>query len=223
MKKVFAFEVFDIIPCPEGIIISQKELYNGTSYKVSFLQYDVATDRRTAITKDIYQGFKFGENFEKITDEIGDYVSCEAGFFRNGSVVIVYPSGETGIFDKRGKNTWTGDLMYRDCPINSIAPDGSQFWTAIPLQNSIISYSLVHKKFSMRIGSESANTFVEPVSVSHYGNELFVCCAGSNKIRTVDLTSFLASDYRQFEEPVYKYMRSAGKEFVVLASGVYML
>lgn len=223
MRKIFAFEVFDIIPYHDGIIISQKELYNGTSYKVSFLMYNVNAMKTVPVTKDIYLGFKFGENYEAITEEIGDYVSCEATVFKNGSVGIVYPTGEAGLFDKKGRNIWTGDLLYRDCPINSIVADGTQFWTAIPLQNSIISYSVVHKKFSMRIGSENSPTFNEPISVSLYGNELFVCNAGSKKIRTVSLDNYLANDYKQFEEPVYKYLRSAGKEFVVLSSGVYEL
>ena len=75
----------------------------------------------------------------------------------------------------------------------------------------------------MRIGSETSPTFNEPVSVSLYDNQVFVCNAGSKKIRTVSLDNYLANDYKQFEEPVYKYIRSAGKEFVVLSSGVYEL
>ena len=167
--------------------------------------------------------YKFGENYAAIADEIGDYVSCEAALFKNKSVIVVYPSGETGLFDKRGRNVWTGDLFYHDCPITGAVANGVYFWSAIPLQNSIISYSVPHKKFSMRIGGESSPTFSQPVSVSLYKNELFVCNAGSNKIRVVDLKNYLASDFRQFDEPVYKYLRAGGKEFVILASGVYTL
>ncbi len=223
MKRIFPFEVFDIIPSRNGIILSQKELYNGTSYKVSFLEYNVLNGKFSPVTKDYYQLNKFGEKYVEITEEIGDYITCEAAVFKNKTVAVVYPTGETGLFDRNGKNVWTGDLIYRDCPINSVVADANQFWTAVPLQNSIISYSLTQKKFSMRIGSENAPTFSEPVSLSLYGNELFVCNAGSNKIRKIDLNNYLASDYKQFEEPVYKYIRSALKEFVILSSGVYVI
>ncbi len=223
MKKIFSFEVFDIIPCSDGIILSQKELFNGTSYKVSFLQYSVATGKLLPVTKDFYQLNKFGENYAAICDEIGDYVTCEATVFKNRNVAVVYPSGETGIFDKHGKPVWTGDLIYRDCPINGAVADGVYFWTTVPLQNSIINYSIPHKKFSMRIGSENSPTFNEPVSLSIYRKELFVCNAGSNKIRKVNLGNYLVSDYKQFDEPVYRYVRSSLKEFVVLSSGVYVL
>lgn len=223
MKKIFDFEVFDIIPCSNGIIASRKELVDGNSFKVSFIKFDLETFRLTAVTKDIYQLNKFGENYAIITDAIGDYVSCEAAVFKNKTVAVVFSTGETGVFDKRGRNLWTGDLLYHDCPINSVVANGTYFWSAIPLQNSIISYSIPQKKFSMRIGSENSPTFSEPVSASLYDNELYVCNAGSKKIRTVDLKNYLASDYRQFDESVYKYIRSCGKEFVVLSSGVYLL
>ena len=209
MKKIFPFEVFDIIPCPDGIILSQKELFNGTSYKVSFLQYSVITGKLSPVTKDFYQLNKFGENYAKICEEIGDYISCEATVFKNGSVAVVYSSGETGIFDASGKPVWTGDLIYKDCPINGAVADGV--------------YSIPHKKFSMRIGSENSQTFSEPVSLSIYRKEMFVCNAGSNKIRKVNLSNYLVSDYKRFDEPVYKYIRSALKEFVILSSGVYIL
>ena len=223
MKKIFPFEVFDIIPCPDGIILSQKELFNGTSYKVSFLQYSVITGKLSPVTKDFYQLNKFGENYAKICEEIGDYISCEATVFKNGSVAVVYSSGETGIFDASGKPVWTGDLFYKDCPINGAVADGVYFWTTVPLQNSIINYSIPHKKFSMRIGSENSPTFSEPVSLSIYRKEMFVCNAGSNKIRKVSLSNYLVSDYKRFDEPVYKYILSALKEFVILSSGVYVL
>ena len=75
----------------------------------------------------------------------------------------------------------------------------------------------------MRIGSENSQTFSEPVSLSIYRKEMFVCNAGSNKIRKISLSNYLVSDYKQFDEPVYKYIRSALKEFVILSSGVYVL
>lgn len=223
MRKIIDFEVFDIIECTDGIIASKKETVNEGSYKVSFFRFDLTNGRLSPVTKDFYQLNKFGENYNIITSEIGDYVSCEAALYKNGSVAVVYPTGETGFFDKHGRNVWTGDLFYRDCPINGAVPSGTYFWTTVPLQNSIISYSIPHKKFSMRIGSENSPTFNEPVSLSIYGSEMFVCNAGSNKIRSVNLKTFLVNDFRQFEEPVYKYVRSGIREFVVLASGVYLL
>ena len=59
MKKIFDFEVFDIIPCPEGIIVSRKENFDDNSFKVSFLKYDLKIGRVVPVTKDVYQLNKF--------------------------------------------------------------------------------------------------------------------------------------------------------------------
>ena len=75
----------------------------------------------------------------------------------------------------------------------------------------------------MRIGSEESSTFDKPISVSRYDDELYVCNANSNKVRTVNLKDFSVNDFRIFDEPVYKYLRSCGREIVSLKSGVYIL
>ena len=75
----------------------------------------------------------------------------------------------------------------------------------------------------MRIGSKDSTSFNNPVSISKYGNELFICNKGSNKVRTINLNDYSVNDFRIFDEPVYKYLRSCGKEIVLLESGVYVL
>ena len=75
----------------------------------------------------------------------------------------------------------------------------------------------------MRIGGENSAAFSRPVSLSKYGNELFICNAGSYKIRTVNLKDYSVRDFRTFDEPVRRYVRTCGKEIVQLDSGVYIL
>ena len=75
----------------------------------------------------------------------------------------------------------------------------------------------------MRIGSSQSTSFQNPVSISKYDNELFICNAESKKVRTINLKDYSVNDFRIFDEPVYKYLRSCGKEIVVLESGVYVL
>ena len=113
--------------------------------------------------------------------------------------------------------------MYHGHPVQGVASDGNQIWCAVPEQNAIISYSIAHKTFYMRIGGETSTAFDCPVSVSKYENELFVCNMGSCKIRTVDLKNFSVHDFRTFDEPVLRYIRTCGKEIVHLDSGIYIL
>ena len=82
---------------------------------------------------------------------------------------------------------------------------------------------VTHKKFSLRIGGDSSTAFDNPYSLSIYGNELFICNAGSCKIRTINLKDFSVNDFRLFDEPIYRYLRVCGREIAVLESGVYIL
>jgi hypothetical protein len=75
----------------------------------------------------------------------------------------------------------------------------------------------------MRLGSAESTSFQNPVSISKYDDILYVCNKDSRKVRTINLRDYSVNDYRIFDEPVYKYLRSCGKEIVVLQSGVYVL
>ena len=114
-------------------------------------------------------------------------------------------------------------FIYHDSPVQGVAADGPLIWCTVPEQNAIINYSVTHKKFSLRIGGDSSTAFDNPYSLSIYGNELFICNAGSCKIRTINLKDFSVNDFRLFDEPIYRYLRVCGREIAVLESGVYIL
>lgn len=223
MKKIVDFEIADMIPFSCGIIFSKKELLPDNKWKVTFYGFDVEKLRNAPVTRSVYLLNKFGNGYKRIVSEIGDYLNCDADNFSGNSTVIVYPTGETGVFDFEGKNVWSGDLLYHGFPVQDVASDGNQIWCTVPEQNAIISYSIMHKKFYMRIGGESSTAFNDPVSISKHGDELFVCNAGSYKIRTVNLKDYSVRDFRTFDEPVRRYVRACGKEIVQLDSGVYIL
>lgn len=223
MKKIVDFEVCDIIPFSSGIIFAKKEMLDDNRCKVTFYGFDIKKNKKVPVTKSVYQLNKFGNAFKLICDELGDYISCDAAIMQNKDVAVVYPSGETGLFDYEGRNKWSGDLFYHDCPVKSVVADGRYIWCTVPEQNAIINYSIPHKKFSMRIGGDSSTAFDNPDSLYVYGDELFVCNLGSCKIRTINLKDYSVNDFRQFDEPVRKYLRVCGREVVVLDSGIYIL
>ncbi len=87
----------------------------------------------------------------------------------------------------------------------------------------IVKYSLLQNRVVMRIGGDTSATFLNPVSVEEYDGFLFVCCKDARKIRRVRLSDYTVDEYKEFDEPVFKYLRVGSCEFVVLESGVYML
>lgn len=222
MQKIVD-SVYDIIAFSNGIIFTKKRVLENGSVKVNFYGYDIKRMQRTPVTKSVYLLNKYGSEYKKIAEQLGDYVSCDADVFSTKQAVVVYPSGETGLFSPDGNMVWSSDLAYQGGEISGVVCDGRQFWSVVPENNCVVSYSISHKKFSMRIGSKDSTSFDNPVSISKYDNELFICNSGSHKVRTINLNDYSVNDFRIFDEPVYKYLRSCGKEIVVLESGVYIL
>ena len=223
MLKIVSLDIVDLLAFPSGILFVIKENLENSAVKVSFYSFDIATQSIATVTKSAYLLTKFGPAFTPIAKQLGDYVSCDAAKLWNGHTFIIYSTGEMGIFDENGALVRTGDLKYNDAPARDVAVDNNYIWSAVPAKNLIVKYSLLQDRVVMRIGGDTANTFINPVSVEEYDGYLYVCCKDGRKIRRVRLSDFTVDEYKEFDEPVFKYLRVGANEFVVLESGVYML
>lgn len=223
MLKIVSLDIVDLISFPSGILFVLKENLENDAVKVSFYSFDIATKSIATVTKNAYLLSKFGPSYAPIAKQLGDYVSCDTAKLWNGHTFIIYSTGEMGIFDENGSLLRTGDLMYNDSPARDVTPDNNYIWSVVPEQNLIIKYSLLQNRVVMRIGGDNSTTFSSPVSIQEYDGYLYVCNKDSRKIRRVKLSDFSVEDYKEFDEPVYKYLRVGSDEFAVLDSGVYML
>lgn len=223
MLKIVSLDIVDLISFPSGILFVIKENLPDASVKVSFYSFDIATKSIATVTKNAYLLSKFGTSFAPIAKQLGDYVSCDTAKLWNGQTFIIYSSGEMGIFDEQGVLLHTGDLSYRDAPARDVTVDNNYIWSVVPEKNLIIKYSMLQNRVVMRIGGDNATTFSNPVSIEEYDGYLYVCCRDTCKIKRVKLSDFSVDEYKEFDEPVFKYLRVGEYEFVVLESGVYML
>lgn len=223
MKQILKIHITDIIPFSKGFLFVRQETLRNGDVKVSFFGYDAFEDAIAPITKSVYLLNKFGAAFKPIAGQLGDYVSCDAGKLPNGGAAIIYSTGEMGIFSESGDLKWTGDLFYHDSPAKDIAIENNHIWSVVPDVHAVIRYSIPANKVVMRIGGGSTGTFVTPTAITEHNEILYICDKSTYAIKSVNLSNFTVDDYRHFEEPVHKYIRSADKEFVVLNSGVYML
>ncbi|NMP36911.1 MAG: hypothetical protein GX051_02120 [Clostridiales bacterium] len=223
MKKLMDIDIIDIIPFSKGLIFARKESLQNDSVKVSFFSYDLNTERAAPVTKGVYLLNKFGSAYKPIVEQIGDYISCDVAALPGSQTSVVYPTGEMGLFDPEGVLYWTGDLMYHDFPVRGVAADNKHIWCVVPDNNSVIRYSLASEKVVLRIGGDRSTAFASPVSLNIFDGELYICNQGTCRIRTINLKDYSVKDYKVFEEPVHRYIRSCGKEIVVLNSGVYQL
>lgn len=223
MTRVISTKLIDVITFSRGLIFVRKEALEDSTYRVSFFSYDLDSEKISPVTKSVYLLNKFGSSYSPIAQQLGDYVSCSGGRLPDSRTLIIYPTGEMGIFSEEGELSWTGDLFYRESPARDIAIENRHIWCTVPEKNCIIRYSTVVNKIVMRIGGEGSEAFQNPVSISAFDGLLYICNQRSRLINTINLNDFSVKNFRRFNEPVYKYMRVGDKEFVLLDSGVYML
>ena len=223
MKKIMDIDIADIVPFSKGIIVARKDTLSSGKTKISFFTYDVKLERPTASTRGAYLLNKYGEKYERIAEQLSDFIYCDASVLPNKHVAVAYTSGEIGLFNDKGELYWTGDLQYKGCPISGVVSEGKYLWCVVPENNCIIRYSPTTEKIVLRIGGDSSTAFLNPVSIGIYENKLYICNYQSCKIRTVNLKDFTVADYKTFDEPVYRYIKTNDREIVELESGVYML
>ena len=223
MIKVVSLDILDLIGFPSGILFVLKENQDNDAVKVSFYSFEIATKSIATVTKNAYLLTKFGSSYAPIAAQLGDYVSCDTAKLWNGQTIIIYSTGEIGIFDESGQIVRTTDLKYRNSPARDVAIDNNYIWSVVPEQNLIIKYSLLQNRVVMRIGGDESNTFSSPVAIAQYDNYLYICNSTACKINRVNLDNFTVEDYKYFDEPIYKYVRVDNYEFVILESGVYLL
>ena len=223
MIRIVSLDILDLLPFPSGILFALKEKAENGHDKISFYSYDVNTNSIAAATRSAYLLTKFGPAYMKIAEKLNDHISCDTVKLYNGGLFLLYSSGETGLFDDQGNLLKADTLLYHDAPVRDGAADDKYVWSVVPERNSIIKYSVTQNRVLMRIGGEDSSAFSAPSSVISDEQYLYVCNPGTKKINRVSLKSFSVEDFKRFDEPVYQYIVNEGHEYVVLASGVYLL
>ncbi len=224
MKKIVDESILDIIPFTYGFVYAKKETDASGNSRAAFYCYNAQTKKVEAVRRSGYLHTKFGENFEKIAEKIGNFIFCDAvNLPVGGTEVVLFPESKMCVLDENGDTVWEEELCYRESPVRGLTPDDDCVWFVVPEKNSIVRFSPTARKVYTRIGGNETTTFVDPVGVSKIGNFLYVSCAESKKIRKIDLQTYSIKDYKVFDEEVYKYFKLLGKEYVLLKSGFYML
>ncbi|MBE6783266.1 MAG: hypothetical protein E7536_04575 [Ruminococcaceae bacterium] len=224
MKKIVDDSIIDIVPFTYGFVYAKKETDENGNIRAAFYCFNAQTQKVEAVRRSGYLHTKFGENFEKISQIVGNFIFCDCATLpTTGETVALFPESKMYFIDNDGSLIWDEELCYRESPVKGLAADDDCVWCVVPEKNAIVRFSPSAKKVYIRIGGNESTTFDDPVGVSKVGNSLFVCCGKSKKIRKIDLQTYSIKDYRMFDEGVYKYFRVLGKEYVLLKSGFYML
>lgn len=222
MKKVFAGEVYEMLPTPNGLIFSycKENVENNVVVAYKMIAFD--TNRFTDVTKNIYMITKFGSNYKSVANNCENYITAKSLVLPNGKVFLLETDGTASLIDLDGGIIWNGTLNYRSSAPSDIILHKNSLWAAYADCNVLLRYNISTMREELRIGGNKS-PFNKPRDLFIKGDEVVVSNSGSNKLIKVNLNSYTVEELDQFEESVFQYVEVGNTCFVLLSSGLYVL
>lgn len=223
MKKLCGEDSIALVPVMNGIIIirRQKTVGKASKFVPRFDLFSVDTCRMNQISRTDFLLYKFGNCFEKISEQIKGPYSCKTVILSHGRVLSVDTNGTAEIFNASGDRIRTFDMTYNGCTPSDICLCDDEIYASYKDENAILKYNSHTLAQQMRFGGSGENTFDSPISICGYRDRIYICNSVGNKITIFEKDRYDVIDYAEFKEPLIQYIRMNGCELVMLKSGVY--
>ena len=222
MKQIFAGEVYEILPTPNGIIFSYCKEVLEENVVVAYKMISFDNGRFTNIAKNIYLITKFGNNYKAVINNCDNYITTKSIVLPNGKVFLLLSDGTAKLLDNDGSPIWTGSLVYRSCTPSDILLHNDALWACYADCDVLLRYNLATMREELRIGG-NRSPFDKPCDMFLEGDKAMVSNSGSNNLVQIDLKNYTIFDYESFEEPVLQYVNVRENRFVLLKSGLYLI
>lgn len=222
MKQIFEGEIYEVVPQSGGVVFSYRKSVIDQQVLVAYKMLSVDTGVITDVAKNIYLLSKFGSNYRAAANQCGNFITSKALVLPSGKVFICSNTGRASLIDGDGTAVWTGELKYRGFSPSDIAIYKNALWACYSQNGVLIRFNLNTMREELRIGG-TRSPFDRPRDIYIYGDCAIISNTGSKKLVKVDLNSYTVSDYKEFTEPVYSYVKVKNYEFVLMESGLYVL
>lgn len=223
MKTLFEGEVVDVILVENGLIICYICSKDQDTVTVAYKMVTFTDGKFTFVQRSLYELSKFGSNREDVMRHVKNHITSRSLSLSSGKSFILERNGDAKLIDVDGECVWEGQLSYRGNAPSGIAVSNRSLWTCFKAASVLIRMNLLTMKEELRIGGGTTSPFDKPVDLFLDGNDIYVCNSGNNSIVRVNLNTYAAETYRQFDSPVYRFIKNDGYEFAVLDTGIYLL
>lgn len=223
MKTLFEGEVVDVILVENGLIICYVCSKDQDTVTVAYKMVTFTDGKFTFVQRSLYELSKFGSNNKEFLRHIKNHITSRSLALSSGKHFILERDGSSKLIDVDGECVWEGTLSYRGNAPSGIAASNRSLWTCFKSASVLIRMNLITMKEELRIGGGDTSPFDKPTDLFIDGNDIYVCNSGSNSVVKVNLNTYSAEIYRQFESPVYRFIKNDGYEFAVLDTGIYLL
>ena len=222
MKTIFKGEVYDIIPMANGFVFAYARTKTEENvvvcYKMVSFENGVATD----VARNIYLLSKFGSNYNQAVTFSDNHITTSSLPLQNGKVFTCTAQGNAYLLDDEGQLLWSGELKYKGKVPSAIAIHKNSLWACFKEFNVLLRFNIATMREELRIGG-NLSPLNSPTGIFIDGDTAIVSSSGDKKLVKIDLNSYTVSDYKEFEEPIYNYIKVKGFEMVLLDSGLYLL
>ena len=201
MKPIFEGEVYEILPLPKGIMFSYCKEHTDNKINVSYKMVSFDDGHITDITKNVFLGEKFGNNYQEIIPKCEHYITDRVITLPSGKLLIHSRNGIIKLIDTFAEVVWQGILTYRDTNASDIVIYKNSLWACFKDCDILLRYNLTSMREELRIGGNKT-PFKKPRRMFLDGEEVFVCNMESKKVSRVNLESYTVTDELEFEEEV---------------------
>ena len=224
MIKVFDETALDILPLPNGFIVSCRRAVDENSGKMVVGYNLVSFEKGTmnAVTRNVYLLAKFGQYYERIEAALENPFYWNVAQLPNDKQLCVYPDGSARMFDTEARLLWNGEFKYGECGAADVVFLNRDIWCSFPEEKCVARFDPTNMRQTLRIGDMSSK-FGKPCGLFAEGGTIYVCDSELGKVWTVDTESYTVSEYAEFLEPVYQFLKIDGVVLVRLESGVYKI
>lgn len=224
MELVFKGEIYDMVQKSDGLVFSYKKGEIDGRLVVGFKMISVENGIMTDVAKNVYLLSKYGSNYRAATGLCSNYVTAKSIPLLSGRILVLDSGGTAAFIDADGIPGWTGELKYRGAAPSAAAVYKNGLWACFAASNVLLRFNFATMREELRVGGGSSGTaspFASPRDIFIDGSQAVVSNAASNKILKIDLESYTVSDFYEFSEPVYGYLKTGNYQFALLESGLY--
>lgn len=224
MRNISNLEIIDVVRYDDNkaILVEKRPVFDDSNrYKVGYFVINFDSGEKEIITKKVYLRKKFGVNYERITEQLGNYVQCEAFILSDKSVLTMYPTGPAGQFGVDGELVSDSVISYNDNEVFGLAPDGDYFWTCCPKENCVIRFDAKSLEVDIRIGGKDYDTFSSPSFATADDKNIYVVCDGSH-VRKIDKNNFTVTDVDKDYSNLCQYHQFGEYAIICTNDGAYL-
>lgn len=223
MTKIFEGDILHVIPMENGMIIAYAEERSDSQITAAFKMVSFDSEKITNVAKNIYQLYKFGENYKAFCIQVQNYFTSKTIIFPSEKMLVLELDGTVELLDTDASFLWAGKLLYKNAPPSCLALFQNKLWATFPEHNVLVRYNINTMREELRIGGGTSSPFAQPCDIFVKGDFAYICNPGSLQILKVDLNNYSLEVYEEFTQPVKQYLEVDGRRFVVMNTGVYQL